>query len=440
MRTILPAACLGFVCLTLLGCGETDPPYSQLVTYAVRTDPLVLSDKLIDEKDQPYDPDRPGQLPLMAVADISQVAHPFHARKEDWLKKEFMLDPRQLVKDERDKLDVRLTDIFGTPAHPLVGSTEIGLITDEQRAALKVDMRTLERGSALYRVHCLHCHGVTGDGRGPTARWINPHPRDYRQGIFKFQSVDQTEAPRPPRRDDLHRVIKYGLEGTAMPSFALLGDSEIDLLVSYVIHLSIRGKVEYEAFRNYRLDEETLQLLPNPTRPLDTFLKVMTNNVVNEWIDSQSSEREIKVSRYPYNDSNKEELKASVLRGQTLFQGIGEEGKAANCVNCHIDYGRQAKFRSDAWGTLARPNNLTLGIYRGGRRTVDIYYRIHSGINGSGMASFGKVLKKTKDTDSLWDLVNFVKVLPYPAMRRDLGINLDEPFAPPVQAQKPVAE
>ena len=71
---------------------------------------------------------------------------------------------------------------------------------------------------------------------------------------------------------------------------------------------------------------------------------------------------------------------------------------------------------------LTKPRDMTSGVFRGGRRPVDIYYRIHSGISGSGMTSFGKVLK---NTDRIWDLVNFVKTMPYPAMRKSMGIVLD---------------
>ena len=68
-------------------------------------------------------------------------------------------------------------------------------------SALQIDPATLREGSKLYRVHCLHCHGLTGDGRGPTSKWVNPHPRDYRRGLFKFQSVDQTDGrKRAPNR------------------------------------------------------------------------------------------------------------------------------------------------------------------------------------------------------------------------------------------------
>jgi mono/diheme cytochrome c family protein len=320
-----------------------------------------------------------------------------------------MRDPTLATAEDRQKLDDDLTSYFGTPNQPSVEG-----IPDAHRDALKLDSRTLERGSMLYRVHCLHCHGVTGDGRGPTAKWINPHPRDYRQGLFKFQSVDQTDQPRPPRRADLHRVVKYGIESTAMPSFALLGDADIDLLVSYVIHLSIRGKVEYEAFKsNYDYDEKRWSRDLEKTH----YVEQLTKKFAADWLESQ--QREIKIAPYKYNDEAA--IKESVARGQKLFLGIGEEGKNANCVNCHTDYGRQAKFRFDAWGTLVRPNNLTNGIYRGGRRTVDIYYRVHSGINGSGMASFGKQLS----TESIWDLVNFVQTLPYPAMREKRGIMID---------------
>ena len=67
-------------------------------------------------------------------------------------------------------------------------------------------------------------------------------------------------------------------------------------------------------------------------------------------------------------------------------------------------------LRWDAWGTLVRPNNLTNGIYRGGRRNVDLYYRIHSGINGAGMIAFGTF--EAKDPRLVWDLVNWWRSMP----------------------------
>src|SRR5207244_5072418 len=116
-------------------------------------------------------------------------------------------------------------------------------------AVLKLDEATLAEGSQLYRRHCLHCHGLSGDGRGPTAPWVNPHPRDYRQGMFKFTSSKQSLGERKARREDLLRTLRQGIEGTSMPSFVLLADQDQEALISYVIHLSLRGEVEFDTLK-----------------------------------------------------------------------------------------------------------------------------------------------------------------------------------------------
>ena len=74
-----------------------------------------------------------------------------------------------------------------------------------------------EGGYALYRKHCLQCHGVFGAGDGPTSTFLVPRPRDYRPGIFKFTSTNPTNAK--PSRADLRKTLLYGLHGTSMPGF-----------------------------------------------------------------------------------------------------------------------------------------------------------------------------------------------------------------------------
>ena len=39
----------------------------------------------------------------------------------------------------------------------------------------------------------------------------------------------------------------------------------------------------------------------------------------------------------------------------------------------------------DEWGNPLRPANLNRGVYKGGRRPIDIYWRISKGINGAKM-------------------------------------------------------
>ncbi len=93
----------------------------------------------------------------------------------------------------------------------------------------------------LFRRHCAACHGTSGDGAGPSAAVLNPYPRDFRNGVFKYTS---TAGGAKPLRDDLLRTFRQGIPGTAMPSFCKLPDREIEALLEYVKYLSIRGQTE----------------------------------------------------------------------------------------------------------------------------------------------------------------------------------------------------
>ena len=41
----------------------------------------------------------------------------------------------------------------------------------------------------LFRRHCAGCHGISGDGAGPAAAVLDPYPRDFRNGVFKYTST-----------------------------------------------------------------------------------------------------------------------------------------------------------------------------------------------------------------------------------------------------------
>lgn len=415
---------------SLPGCQQG---YSSSVKYKVREDPLVLKGDKLDE--ETFLIDSPGQFPLFTVADLEDPRNPLFKKNQDsnLFKSEHLRDPKGLADKDRQLIQAFLDERFGTPANPQV---VVRFVNDEEaedsaKAAafvetLKVDKAMLAKGRDLYRIHCLHCHGVSGDGRGVTAKWVNPHPRDYRQGMFKFQSVDQTEGRLyKPRREDLYRTIHQGIEGTSMPSFALLHNDELEALVSYVVHLALRGETEFNIIWTC-FDFEYAKGLTRGSDYQDDgeFTKEMGKKlqvVANNWVAGQTDKLKIDVTanQHPVGDAGWEE---SVKRGQKIFLGeVGKESGLASCVSCHLDYGRKAKYRYDSWGTLVRPNNLTQGVYRGGRRAADVFNRIHSGINGVGMPAFGKNLKGQQ----IWDVVNFVQALPYPAMRAKAGIALD---------------
>jgi len=78
----------------------------------------------------------------------------------------------------------------------------------------------LDRGQRLYAEHCVSCHGVLGDGRGPAAALLLFPPRDFTAGHYRFRSEPSSETPRDA---DLFRMITLGTgAGSAMPAFYFL--------------------------------------------------------------------------------------------------------------------------------------------------------------------------------------------------------------------------
>jgi mono/diheme cytochrome c family protein len=390
-----PAALvLAWLVLPLCGCGLTDGRYPADLHYPPRTDLIYVEPPTVNP--QPFFPSPPGHLDQ----DIATIND----------RKGKTLDPKKLDAGDGKELRNKLEELFGTPRSPKVEGEE------DQLKKLQLDPETLAAGSVVYRRHCLHCHGVAGDGRGPTGPWLSPHPRDYRLGKFKF--VSSARGSRKPRRADLVRTVRTGIDGSSMPSFSLLTPTEQEQVVSYVIHLSLRGEVELDTMRTLltagKSNLEDEDIAAHCASRLNLFL--------TGWANSEKVEEP---PTYPYKD---DQLPASIKRGYALFTNT--QG-AASCIGCHLDYGRQVPFRYDDWGTLVRPANLTTGVYRGGRRPVDLYWRIRLGVPPSQMPAAD--LKREGGTDEYWDLVNFVQALPYPQMLPD-DIRqriYAEPTAPP---------
>jgi mono/diheme cytochrome c family protein len=374
--------------------------YPADLRYPLRDDPLLVGALTL----VPRHWDRPGDFPRGILETLPPDERATEAKR--------FASPADIPADARHKLDDALEDTFGTPQRPRMKG-----VADEARVVLRLDDKALAQGSALYRLHCLHCHGLTGNGRGPTAPWVNPHPRDYRQGIFKFTSTVGGNE-RKPRREDLLRTVRQGVEGTSMPSFGLLPEDDQEALVSYVIHLSLRGNVEFNVMQG---------LLGGSIEPGDVKSAVpdTLEGLVAFWTTSADEKHLIKPdARFPLPSGD--ERRQSVERGWALFRDPG----AAGCIGCHKDYGRQGLLFFDSWGTIGRPTDLTTGVYRGGRRRIDLYWRMFNGVNGSNMPAFGPLLaseeyKAKERRDGIWDLVNFLEVLPYKAMREQYGVRID---------------
>ena len=356
---------------------------------------------------------------------------------------------QRLTPVQERQVTTALLAMFGTPDEP-VALPETGLDESKLRlAAGPVRSDIVGRKNGLYREHCAHCHGVTGDALGPTAAFLNPYPRDYRPGVFKFKSTERADKP---THADLVRILHNGIAGTSMPSFALLSAVQVDALAEYVKYLSMRGETEITLMRAFfELDDEAQGKLPE-TR--EFLVDETLSPIAEKW--KAAADAVIPVPEMPGDI----DLAASIAKGRELFYG-----DKANCVKCHgvtglgdgqandyddwnkaiVEIGKEirggeqsareastagmspeqleehrtqlawlAKFEQVLDGDALRPRtipprNLRHGIYRGGRRPLDLYYRIHAGINGAPMPA----AKGTIPPEDIWHIVNYVRSLPY---------------------------
>jgi len=232
----------------------------------------------------------------------------------------------------------------------VVAALLVGALT-AGAAPLPAQARDAARGRQVYERYCVQCHGGRADGAGEVARWSQPRPRDFRQGIYKFSS---TPFGFLPTTADLDRVIENGLYGTRMPPFAALAASERRDVIAYLLTLSPRWRTE------------------RPGTPIAVTAE-------------QAPTRE------------------SVTLGRELFE--------ANCSKCHGDgtgNGPSAvKGLVDDWGSVITPANLTLGRGKWARTARDIYLRIAGGINGTPMPEAGDALTP----DQVWQVAHYVQAL-----------------------------
>ena len=93
-----------------------------------------------------------------------------------------------------------------------------------------------DTGKELFiKTNCNSCHGMEGKGDGPIAAALDPKPRNYTVGDFKF---DANKDGTPGGDEDLALVIKngaqpYGGSAMMMPN-PTLSEPDIKLLVAYI--------------------------------------------------------------------------------------------------------------------------------------------------------------------------------------------------------------
>lgn len=242
-----------------------------------------------------------------------------------------------------------------------------------------------QAGKEIYMKRCMPCHGINGDGNGPTADTLNPRPRDFTRGLFKLRTTAWKDAP---TEADHFRTVSRGIPGTAMPAFArILSEQE-------------RWQVIYFE-RAFFADK-----FPPDHQP-----------------------KEILIPNEPAMNSE------SIAKGKIFFQ------EKLVCWTCHGREGRGdgllAMSLKDDWGNPIRPRNLTKNWqYKGGSSTKDIFLRISTGLNGTPMsAAFAEKLTD----EERWHLAHYVKSLQRPIklgevvlksklIKKDIPLNPEDPI------------
>ena len=210
-------------------------------------------------------------------------------------------------------------------------------------------------GKEIYNRECWKCHGKEGKGNGTDGENLDPRPRDFTSGLFKYRTSSYREVL--PFDRDLFQTISEGLTGTGMPAWkGKLSEKDIWDAIAYIkifagMDEAPKEKVSY-----------TGRIRPSPD---------------------------------------------SIAKGRELFLD--------RCAECHGEEGRgnPSKKLKDEWGNKIWPRDFTKGYtFRIGNTPREIYARIAIGILGTPMPSFADPnSKKFLNTAEMWHIANYVSSL-----------------------------
>lgn len=313
---------------------------------------------------------------------------------------------KELPAAHQKQIQTELVQYFGSPVDPHFAMPDEEPDDENAKIVLTdvLNRDQLFRGAAVFNRRCAVCHGITGDGNGEAAPYLQPKPRDYRRGVFKFTS---TPYGAKPRRNDIIQVIRKGAKGTSMPSFKFLPDEELAAVADYVIMLSYRGELEWKVSQIAASDyDEDEPIDPEDfTYVLESIHKkwerAKNNAVLPVTAQPKMTDETILAGRKAFLTKGCSKCHGEDFRGQT--QWLSPEFIAAQEAKPESE---RIKINYDAWGDPAPAADLTAGMLHGGRRPIDIYRRIYTGINGTPMPSFGSSLAEEPET--IWHLVHYV--------------------------------
>jgi len=236
----------------------------------------------------------------------------------------------------------------------------------------------LNRGKSIYTEYCMACHGVKGDGKGVSHKGMDPVPRDFTSGKFKFGNVISGELPTDA---DLISIIKKGLHGTAMLPWDL-SNEQSRLVIQYI----------------------------------KTFAPAVWEG------KDKVLGKPILITRDPYGLAHRD---SAIERGKKVYHVV------AQCWSCHRAYESKDKIsaynkeinnepmnefdvtmydvkpQDSDYGVKTLPPDFTWHSVRSAASVEELYVRLAAGVGGTAMPSW----KDTLSDDDIWAVAHYVNYL-----------------------------
>jgi mono/diheme cytochrome c family protein len=221
-------------------------------------------------------------------------------------------------------------------------------------------------GHDIFRMACVPCHGVAGQGDGSVGPMLAPRrapqPRDFTRAEFKFRS---TPSGQLPTTADLFRTVTEGVRSSGGP-----------------MTIGLRGHRIMPGFQ-YMPAEQRLEVLE--------YIKSLNRAF---W-----ERGEIKTVSIPAPPPVTAERLA---RGQQLYAD-------AECLACHGDRGRgdgpsAATLKDSRELPIAATDLTRPERFKNGARPEDVYRTLMTGLAGTPMPSYADSL----EPDQAWELVFYV--------------------------------
>lgn len=219
---------------------------------------------------------------------------------------------------------------------------------------------SLKRGKEVHQKNCSYCHGDTGKGDGPSARYSSPQPRNFTKSHIKIRS---TAFGKIPTDQDIFDRITLGMTGTTMPGWSHLSESD---RWSLVLYLKSLGR-KYKRFADKGKTHKPIVVPDPPPFTLE-----------------------------------------SLASGKELF--------LQNCSGCHGVKGRSDGASThkivDLDSNAIWPRNLSQPwTFRRGNSRKQLFMTLRTGLSTTSMPRFSP---RIFNDQQIWDIVNYVQTLSPP--------------------------